>query len=434
MTRVLLLLMITLGVGINANAQLGNLLKKAKDKTKDRIDSKVDREIDKTLDKAEGKKPAAGNGDNGTATGKTADKDKEKDEEPAEAPLKSFSKFDFIPGDSILYAEDFQQDQIGELPLNWNTSGTGEVMTLDKYPGNWLRLHKGFTYLTSNKNQFGENYTIEFDVILQLKSNGWMYPELEFGVFSSGEKSNVENEFLKHSSSIGGVYATLSPSEYSNSKMRVRSIIKNREHYTSDPKMCEMIEKFYGKPVHVSVQIQKERLRVWINSEKIFDAPRAVPAGIVMNQLVFIASHTNYPEDQYGIYIGNIKIATGKPDTRHKLIDEGRFTTNGILFDFQSAVIKPESYAVVKEIAGVLKEHGSIRVKVLGHTSSDGDDNANMELSKKRAASVKDLLVSEFGIDAARIETEGKGETQPIADNKTREGKIANRRVEFVKL
>ncbi|HRO71444.1 MAG TPA: OmpA family protein, partial [Chitinophagaceae bacterium] len=126
--------------------------------------------------------------------------------------------------------------------------------------------------------------------------------------------------------------------------------------------------------------------------------------------------------------------ATGKPDTRHKLMEEGKFSTTGILFDFQSAVIKPESYAVVKDIASVLKENGSIRVRVLGHTSSDGDDNANMELSKKRAQAVKDLLVSDFGIDASRLESEGKGETQPIADNKSKEGKVLNRRVEFIKL
>jgi outer membrane protein OmpA-like peptidoglycan-associated protein len=73
-------------------------------------------------------------------------------------------------------------------------------------------------------------------------------------------------------------------------------------------------------------------------------------------------------------------------------------------------------------------------VKVVGHTSSDGDDNANMELSKKRAASVKEMLTTEFGIDASRIETEGKGETQPVADNKEKEGKALNRRVEFIKL
>jgi outer membrane protein OmpA-like peptidoglycan-associated protein len=88
---------------------------------------------------------------------------------------------------------------------------------------------------------------------------------------------------------------------------------------------------------------------------------------------------------------------------------------------------------VVKEIASVLKEN-NIKVKVIGHTSSDGDDQANMELSKKRAAAVKDLLVNEFAIDESRLQTEGKGETQPVADNKTKEGKVLNRRVEFIKL
>ncbi|MGZ8559238.1 MAG: OmpA family protein, partial [Chitinophagaceae bacterium] len=70
----------------------------------------------------------------------------------------------------------------------------------------------------------------------------------------------------------------------------------------------------------------------------------------------------------------------------------------------------------------------------IGHTSSDGDGNANMELSKKRTAAGKDLLVTEFGLDASRFEPAGKGETLPVADNKTKEGKALNRRVEFIKL
>ncbi len=127
-------------------------------------------------------------------------------------------------------------------------------------------------------------------------------------------------------------------------------------------------------------------------------------------------------------------MATGLPDTRHKLIDEGSFSTTGILFDINSATIKPESYGVIKEIALVLKENPSLKIKVIGHTSSDGDDKANMELSKKRAVAVKDLLVSEFAIDSANIETDGKGETLPVADNSTKEGKEQNRRVEFIKL
>jgi outer membrane protein OmpA-like peptidoglycan-associated protein len=224
------------------------------------------------------------------------------------------------------------------------------------------------------------------------------------------------------------------PAEFKNSKVRVNSYLESRAHFTGDNKVYESLEKFYGKPVHVAIQVQKERFRMWINEEKLFDVPKGVPAGTTMNQLYFEVGNTNYKEEQYAIYVSNIKVATGKPDTRHKLIEEGKFSTTGILFDFQSAVIKPESYAVVKDIASVLKENPSIRVKVTGHTSSDGDDNANMELSKKRAAAVKDLLVSEFGLDAARLESEGKGETQPVADNKTKEGKVLNRRVEFIKL
>ena len=214
----------------------------------------------------------------------------------------------------------------------------------------------------------------------------------------------------------------------------MNSYLANRSHFTGDAKAYESLENYFGKPAHIAIQVQKERYRVWINEEKLFDVPKAVPPGVIMNQLYFEVGHTNYKEDQYAIYVSNIKVATGKPDTRHKLVEEGKFSTTGILFDFQSAVIKPESYAVVKEIAAVLKENSSMSINVIGHTSSDGDDNANMELSKKRSAAVKEMLVNEFGVDEARLKTEGKGETQPVADNKTKEGKMLNRRVEFIKL
>lgn len=119
---------------------------------------------------------------------------------------------------------------------------------------------------------------------------------------------------------------------------------------------------------------------------------------------------------------------------RSKLLTEGKLVTHGILFDVGSDKIKPESYTTLKEIATVLKENPEVRVKIIGHTDSDGSDAANLELSKRRAASVKNALSKDFGIDASRMETDGKGESQPIADNKTQEGKANNRRVEFIRL
>lgn len=428
MTRKIIIALLIVAMPFAADAQLGGLLNKVKNKAKQRADQKIDHEIDKSLDEVEGKKKTE-------PVVASSPSIKEDNKETAEGPApQSFKKYDFIPGEQILYYDNFEGEALSELPAGWNTSGTGEVTTLDKYPGNWLRLHKPFTYLSSNQKEFGENYTVEFDVILQLKNTGWIYPELYFGLFASKDEPNGGNNFLKEQKKYASVVTTIMPAEFRNSKARVNSYLAGRSHFTGDNKVYESLEKFYGKPAHIAIQVQKERFRVWINEEKLFDVPKGVPAGIIMNQLYFEVSHTNYNEEQYAIYVSNIKVATGKPDTRHKLIEEGKFSTTGILFDFQSAVIKPESYAVVKEIAGVLKENPSIRVKVIGHTSSDGDDNANMELSNKRAAAVKDLLISEFALDAARFESEGKGETQPVADNKTKEGKVLNRRVEFIKL
>ena len=72
-------------------------------------------------------------------------------------------------------------------------------------------------------------------------------------------------------------------------------------------------------------------------------------------------------------------------------------------------------------------------MKIIGHTDADGDDKANMELSKKRAEAVKTILSKEFGIEGDRMETDGKGESQPIDKNTSSEGKANNRRVEFIK-
>ena len=412
-----------------ADAQLGGLMNKVKNKVKQRADNRVDKEIDKSLDEIEGtKKPAT------AATPSPTQSNTEPAAQPVDGAPKSFKKYDFIPGDHILYYDSFEGEALAELPTNWNTSGSGEVTTLDKYPGNWLRVHKPFTYLSSNQKEFGENYTIEFDLILQMKNTGWSYPEFYVGIFSTGGEPGTDNKFLREQKKNAAVVTTIIPAEFNNSKARVNSYLESRSYFTGDNKAYEALEKYYGKPVHVAIQVQKERYRLWINEEKLFDVPRAIPVGTMMNQVYFEVGHTNYSEEQYAVFLSNIKVATGKPDTRHKLVEEGKFSTTGILFDFQSAVIKPESYAVIRDIATVLKDNATIRVKVIGHTSSDGDDNANMELSKKRADAVKDLLTNEFAIDASRLESEGKGETQPVADNKSKEGKVLNRRVEFVKL
>jgi outer membrane protein OmpA-like peptidoglycan-associated protein len=101
-------------------------------------------------------------------------------------------------------------------------------------------------------------------------------------------------------------------------------------------------------------------------------------------------------------------------------------------FEFGKAVIRPESFPLLRDVAQVLRDNPGVKqVRVEGHTDDVGNDRKNLTLSQQRAESVRDFLVRE-GIDAARLAAKGYGETKPVATNKTDEGRAKNRRVEFV--
>jgi len=103
----------------------------------------------------------------------------------------------------------------------------------------------------------------------------------------------------------------------------------------------------------------------------------------------------------------------------------------GIYFSFARADIRPQSERVLKEIAAVFKAHPDWKIRIDGHTDNVGNDTANLDLSKRRAAAVKTALVTRFGIDAGRIATGGYGESAPKEKNDTPEGRARNRRVEL---
>lgn len=114
------------------------------------------------------------------------------------------------------------------------------------------------------------------------------------------------------------------------------------------------------------------------------------------------------------------------------LSKDGFIALYGVLFDTGKDAIKPESEPLLAEIVKLLSTNAGLKLSIEGHTDNVGNAKANQALSQKRAESVKKFLVSQ-GIDAKRLSSKGWGDTKPVADNRTEDGRSKNRRVELVK-
>lgn len=343
---------------------------------------------------------------------------------PSSGPksLNVYSKFDFVPGDKLLFVDDFSDDFIGDFPSKWNTNGGGEMVTIDGSSNKWFAINPGSFVVPITDFTLPEEYTVELDLrFLNLTPKTSSVIEVQF---ISSENANLNNN---------SAYAMtdLNPVQF----IAVGPEIRNRFPGDVDPIRNQMKSDFrnvYKKEMHISIAVNKNRYRFWINETKVFDVPQLIKDPSKINNFKIFMRGLNLDNGER-MLISNLKIAEGGVDLRRKLIAEGKISTNGILFDSGSANIKPESMGIIRQIYQVLQQDGSINLKIVGHTDSDGNEASNLSLSEKRAAAVKDALVSVYGVDSGRLSSEGKGELEPIGDNSTLDGKAQNRRVEFIK-
>ncbi len=333
----------------------------------------------------------------------------------SEVTLSTYSRFDFIPGEKVFFFEDFSQDELADFPALWNTDGSGAVTTTNLYPGKWFRMEPRASYMPEMSIPLSKNFTFEFDLI-----------------FIAGEETGI-NEFYVNLFKQEPGYRI---GEYLDNHVEIYMLQAYSSAYSyvdqdlyGEGTQDFDIEAYKNKVAHVSLWVQNQRLRLYIDQTKVLDLPRLVPADAAYDRIQF-----RLGGNDQDVLISNLRGAYGLPDNRSKLLTEGKLVTYGITFDTNSDKVKPTSFSTLKEIATIMNENAGLRIKIVGHTDSDGDAASNLDLSKRRAASVRNVLSSEFGISASRMETDGKGETEPISSNNTAEGKASNRRVELIKL
>lgn len=375
----------------------------------------------KKPDQAKQEKPAPQKTETKTAE-KPAEESKTKPEETPKAPdqpsLQAYSKYDFVPGDQVLFFEDFSQDAVGDFPALWTTDVAGEVNTLNIAPGNWFNLNSSEgTYWFMKEIAFPKNFILEMDLVPKKEGGRIAADVVLFGETKHSEMDKTGDP------GICGLHINIAKSLWETSGYKQGTAEKLKGSSS-----ISLVEP--EKVNHVILWVQNRRVRIYHKGGKVVDLPTNIYEGSSFNRLCIKL----YRGASCGAYVSNIKITTAAPDMRSKLITDGKLVSYGIYFDVNKDVVKPESFGTLKGIADVLKENPDVKIKILGHTDSDGADAANLDLSKRRSNSVKEELVKTFGIEASRIESDGMGETQPVAANDTPVNKALNRRVEFIKL
>jgi len=408
MKKLLVFLIAASIFSLPVNSQLLKKLgDKVKDKSAQRADQKVDKAIDKTLDKTEAAAKNPGKDD-----GETNSPNNKKDagtENVNQAPsMKVYNNYDFVPGDKILFEDQFMDDRDGEFATHWELKAGQAVLNklnnelaLYLIDGNYARVAprmKTPKYLT-------EPFTIEYD---------YYHVPGAYGLVTMLKFYDKEGGFDRESP----LYLNNNEANFSGTSSNV-SLGKTY----SDA----LQENFDNKWHHVAIAVKNHQLKAYVDQYRVLVVPDT-------KEEYTSIEFAGIGDEKNPIIFKNIRVASGGDmNMIGKKFTESKIVTHGINFDVNKATIKPESMGTLNMIVQVMKDNPDIKFEVGGHTDADGADNYNLKLSEERATAVKDQLIK-MGIDQSRLAAKGYGETKPISDNTSPEGKANNRRVEFVKL
>jgi outer membrane protein OmpA-like peptidoglycan-associated protein len=384
---------------VHGQGLLDRMKRRAEERAKQHLERKVDQAVDCAMGdqaciskaKADGKEvridsSAAPKGD-GAAPSPT---DAPVDASPpavAKAGQGAWANYDFVPGPKVLFHDDFTKDNIGDFPRRLEfVNGTIELLQWNNLP--WLSFAATGKANIPVGSMLPGRFTMEFDYYGS-RGSCWIYPtgDADGGYFiidADGDGGfNVQG---RYGSAEGG-----------------------------DPGL--------DKVHQARIMMDGAYAKGYVDGKRVMNVPNF---GDARGDKVLLYCDR-------GMAVGGIRIAEGGRKLYEAIAATGRVATQGIYFDTGSDRIRAESTPTLKEIAAMLAEHADLSLVIEGHTDNVGQPAANLALSQRRAAAVVAMLTAQFGVEAARLQARGLGDTKPSAPNTSSEGRQQNRRVELVK-
>ena len=393
--------LIALAAGFTASAAHAGPFDKLK-KSADKAATEANKAKD-SAGSTEGTATEKGKAAEGTSSDAAASKDgatKSAGASGSDQKVSSVStKFDFVPGDSVMFYDDFTQDELGEFPVRWKlVQGTFEVAEFEGE--RWLRCVSNDSHIrmkVPNLAELPEFWTLEFDIYC-------------------GDAVDQAYTFGAYDAKDVRIWEAVYPSANS-------LVFRTGEIFSSTPyDGGEIVGRH-----HVMVMARGTAVKVYVDRQRMASVPEYTDGYGKPAQIDFRLWSTKKP------MITKVRLAEGCRPPKDMLA-EGKLVTYGIFFETGSDVVQPESAPVLRQIAAYMEANSAVRLQIVGHTDNVGSAASNLDLSKRRAASVAKVLSSEFKIAADRFQTDGKGDTKPVSSNTKPEGRAMNRRVEFSKL
>lgn len=402
---------LTLNLSIYGQFDIEDIVRKNLEKN---TEKKINSSLDKAFDEAT-KGPTDENASGETSVKKNTKLQNNANQTPegeiSHEEIKLWSKYDFVAGEKVIFEDDLSIEESGEFPSRWDLlSGSVEVASLDGENVIHFSNNNSIIFPLMDKKDFlPEVFTIEFDAFFE--KDGVDRSEFYKIRFFEGTYSSAKIEGKK-----------VNTLDVSWKQIMMGDFGGKTKSYMDEKK------NWHPKWKHVALAFNKRSLKVYLGEERIINIPNLG----FKPKMFSIGAHY---DDRYikMSSIKNIRVNEGGKKLYDRIMEEGKFVTRGILFEVNKSTINGESMGTINEIVKLMNKYPDLKFRIEGHTDSDGDDSFNHELSEKRAAAINSLLV-EQGIDAERLESKGMGESKPVSENTTPEGKANNRRVEFIKI
>lgn len=307
-----------------------------------------------------------------------------------------WEKYDFTPGNQLVFYDDFSGDRADEIPAAWNLiEGKAEVTVLANQ--RWLRALTE-SFVAPKLETLPAQFTLEMDF--------WVTPRGYSGNYRVDVYGQTDNDWVALTIEEFGAYFN-----------------------TSWGLSLDFPLELKGRH-HLAMMVTDEGFKCYVDSLRVAGTPKS---GIFKPHDFEIFLPGGEKEGDDKSVITNIRLTGLTKNFRDQIQADNKIVSYGITFAPDAVAPEPEAFATLKELATLLQNDLSLSLSIECHVYEADDNSKNNRLSQQRAEALRDMLINYYQCDRDRLRTRGWGSSKPLSDNDTVEGRAENTRVEFVK-